>query len=425
MRVLNVADTSSPYVGICGTALLADSILADRAGQTGLLLLDGDDQGERLLEELGIMTRDRIGCTGMRAVFPFRRYVRHVGGFDLLHVWSPASLTTAILAMAGGGPNTPVILTLMMGPTSVQESHWLSVLLHRGRAQALAISNSVKKAWVETGVPMDRIHVLRPGLDMGRIAHHRRAELRRSWGADDDRMTVIGFVGEPVERMDAARAAHLAALAGLTGVKVRLLVPPGVARLEAGMRLSEAMLGAEVMVVDDRMTRIWETVAGLDVALMLGDDTREPPTNGCSKWAMVRARPWRSTARWQEAWQRQINAQVAMPGVLPLMYAAAAGKIIVAEASYAVSEVIEHRHSGLLVKPGDDHELALKIRQAVEDRQLAWKVRDAARSEAFSFFSKSRYQSDLRVVQQQIVRGERVEVPPMPVTGGLRFAGIG
>src|SRR5690606_3381335 len=111
------------------------------------------------------------------------------------------------------------------------------------------------------------------------------------------------------------------------------------------------------------------------------------------------------------------------PGVTPMLWAAAAGKIIVAEASYAVSAIVEHQHSALLAKPRDDRALVRRIHRALEDRQLAWAVADAARSEAYSIFSRQRFVSDLRTVHRQIRAGEPVAVPELPSTGGLRFAG--
>jgi len=63
------------------------------------------------------------------------------------------------------------------------------------------------------------------------------------------------------------------------------------------------------------------------------------------------------------------------------------------------------------------------LRQLIDDPQLAWKLRDTARHEAYSFFSRQRYGQSLQTVYQQVVAGEPVEIPPMEVTGGLRFAG--
>lgn len=197
-----------------------------------------------------------------------------------------------------------------------------------------------------------------------------------------------------------------------------------------------ALLREGSMVVDERMQRPWEIVPGLDVALVLGDDTKKAEGMGdggglASAWSLLHRRPWSGTAHRRSAWSSAVTAPDEVrrgrsgPGMLPVLYAAAAGKIIAGEASYALSEVVEHRHSGVLAKPGEDHDLALKLKQALEDRQLAWKIKDAARSEAFSFFARSRYRGDLHTVLGQVARGEKVAAPALPVTGGLRFAGIG
>jgi len=323
---------------------------------------------------------------------------------------------------------------------------------------ALAVSNAVKKAWVEAGVRPEAVEVVRPGIDLGRIEHGRRAEIRRSWGIEDETVTVVGFMGAPEGWMDAGRAAHivvLAALAGGWGGRMKLIAGPGCVRLGAGVRMMDALLRQGAMVVDERMQRPWEIVPGLDAALVLGDDTKKADEderrkggNGgrggrggrggglAAAWNLLQRRPWSGSAPTgggggQSAWTGavcvpdEVRRGRSGPGMLPVLYAAAAGKIIAGEASYALSEVVEHRHSGVLSKPGEDHDLALKLKQALEDRQLAWKIKDAARSEAFSYFARSRYRADLHTVLGQVARGEKVAAPAMPMTGGLRFAGIG
>jgi glycosyltransferase involved in cell wall biosynthesis len=101
----------------------------------------------------------------------------------------------------------------------------------------------------------------------------------------------------------------------------------------------------------------------------------------------------------------------------------AAGVPIVAEATYAISEIVEDRHSALLAKPEQPRMLAGRITPLMADPQLAWKLRDTARHEAFSFFSRQRYCQALQGVYEQLVGGRAVEIPQIPITGGLRFSG--
>ncbi len=114
-----------------------------------------------------------------------------------------------------------------------------------------------------------------------------------------------------------------------------------------------------------------------------------------------------------------------MPGMLPLLWAMAAGVPVVAEASYAVSEILEHQHSALLVKPGHTWDAARALRQIFTDPKQAWRLSDAARSESFSFFSRLRFCDQVKKVYEQIADGYPVIVDDLPVTGGIRFGGRG
>ena len=58
------------------------------------------------------------------------------------------------------------------------------------------------------------------------------------------------------------------------------------------------------------------------------------------------------------------------------------------------------------------------------DRTTAWRLRDAARSEAYSLFSKSRFANDFAIAYQQILANEKIVIPDLPSTAGLRFAGL-
>jgi glycosyltransferase involved in cell wall biosynthesis len=112
-------------------------------------------------------------------------------------------------------------------------------------------------------------------------------------------------------------------------------------------------------------------------------------------------------------------------GGLSLLWAMGANVPIVGQATHAISEIVEDRHSALLAPPHDGPALAHRLQRLLGDRQLAWSLRDTARHEAFSFFSRQRYCRDLTEVYRQAIDGEPVSVPEMEITGGMRFAGRG
>lgn len=73
--------------------------------------------------------------------------------------------------------------------------------------------------------------------------------------------------------------------------------------------------------------------------------------------------------------------------------AMAAGAPVVGSAHAGIPEAVEHRHTGLLVAPGDPHALAEALASLLQDPQARQRMRDAARlriAERFSAIAQSR-----------------------------------
>jgi len=248
----------------------------------------------------------------------------------------------------------------------------------------LPASATIRRGLLMRGVAEPAVHVLRPSIDLGRVRHQRRAALRERWQLDDD-TPLIALISDPPEAADALEAVHSAGLVGEAMKRpVSLLVLPQ----QAGRWRAEQLLGPIPApryghVQEPLADQPWAVLPGCDVALGIGPGA----------------------------------------GGLSLLWAMAANVPIVAEATYAVSEIVEDRHSALLSTPGAGFALAHRITRLLEENRLAWELRDTARHEAFSLFSRRRYCESLGRVYRQLNAGEGVEIPPMQPTGGLRFAG--
>ena len=308
------------------------------------------------------------------------------GPFDLVHCWSIGALSVASLWLR----SVPRLLTLTTVPAP-RAVHWLRVLgMHApGQTVFLPISNTIRRTLLSGGVPEAAAHVLRPGLDMGRIAFDQRRVLRQGWGIDGEEVRVVALLSDPPARADAmlaVMAVGLAADSGADGaLPVRLLLHPHQRHRRRAMVMAENLDRVERQVFESRISCPWQVLPGCDLALALGPDA----------------------------------------GGLSLLWAMTANVPIIAEATYAISEILEDRHSALLVRPDKPSELAHRIRRLFDDRDLAWKLRDTARHEAFSFFSRQRYGRSLKTVYEQAHERRPIEVPPLEVTGGLRFSGRG
>ncbi len=388
----------------------------------------------------------------------------------LIHAWSLGALTLAMMLR----PRVPRVLTVAQ-PMSRGQVHALRFLLTDERAPTaiLCSSHTLQRDLLAGGVPERAVHVLHPGIDLGWVQHAQRAELRRNWGVESastaasisnkpivspsnegaekpplppgesktspwrgwgegvaafgyptlqdlfalrpspslapggsatlsqgergfsevpnnsnpnvSKPLVIGLLADPVWSVDARRLALIVGLAEEAlrprNVKLHVVIHPRQMHLPRARKTLEQVNKGYQFIIDNQADEPWAVLPGCDLALAMG-----PKAGGLS-------------TRW------------GMAGNVPM----------VGEATYAQCEVLEDRHSALLVKPGDSVHLARRIAQVVTDSQLAWKLRDTARHEAFSYFSKVRYGQSLQQVYQQVISGQQVQVPAMTSTGGLRF----
>ncbi len=409
MRVLHLIEPLGEELGPCGTALVADALsrMSSRVSSSAAII--GPGEAERLAQRLGLETFDRLHRPAGRASAgtALRRYLREAGPFDLIHCWSASMLTLATVA----APASKRCATVLAAPASASEAHWVRMVVETSGATLLAASNTIRRAWATAGVPIASTHVLRPGLNFARLREVKREAVRESLEVGPA-TSLVALVGEPASRVDAGRFGSVLAMVRAMGVDVAGVVATGARRRRIGRAMLAGVGAEESLIVDERMEAPWSILPGCDAAVILGDDTKEEAGVASGRlWERIRSRSVPAAHAPPRA----------MPGLLSLHWAAAAGLVIVGEASYAVSEIIESSHSGLLVKPGDATGLARRLAEGVQGGHSMWTLRENVRSEAFSYFACSRMAGDLATVYEQIVSGATVEVPPLPVTGGVRF----
>ena len=108
---------------------------------------------------------------------------------------------------------------------------------------------------------------------------------------------------------------------------------------------------------------------------------------------------------------------------LPVAVCMAAGLPVVAAVSYTVAELLEDRHTAVMVPQGSPRLLARRVLELREDPSLQWSIADMARTEAFEFFALTRFVAQYRTIYQQLAAGEKVDVPEQAPGAGLRFHG--
>ncbi len=386
MRVLHLLDAASPQSTGTTFALLTESLGRLGHFDQQVVLLGGTSL-TRSAVIAGVQAPVTLNVPlgqPLLAGWQLYRYARRHGPFDVIHCWSISSLSLTTLLF----PTLPRILTLLVTPCR-RSVHWASTLLRDapGRTVLLPISSTIRQAVLAGGATPSAVHVVRPGIDLGKIELARRSALRKAWNAKDQNVKILALLSDPSERSDAAAAGMAMTMAqesqAAAGFDLRMLVHPNQTH-RYRCQYTQHHLGRRASIIQEAaLDQPWTVLPACDLALAVGSGA----------------------------------------GGLSLLWAMAGNIPIVGEATNAISEIVEHDHSALLAPPGSAQKIAFRMTQLLNDKQLAWRLCDTARHEAYSYFSRQRYCKCLRTVYLQMTQGRQVEVPPMEITGGLRFAG--
>jgi len=117
-----------------------------------------------------------------------------------------------------------------------------------------------------------------------------------------------------------------------------------------------------------------------------------------------------------------LNTAKGAVATLPLAISMAAAAPIVSTVTYTASELLEDHHNSLLVPKPSARLLSQRILELNEDSALKWRLTDMARTEAYDYFSLTRFLEQWKTVYQQIAAGEAVEVIER-AGAGARFHG--
>ena len=363
IRILQLVDLDAGFQARRGAELLArDAGAAACAITTRTIGLDGDYPSL------------------LRAVTRLRRDIDEPP--TLTHTWGSRALTAA--AMTQRGP----ILHSPEDVPSRRSLRWLRSVMHYRDVQVIAPSATLRRACVERfGVPLERCHLIRPGVEFARVRRRRDVQLRAVLGfADSDRVLLLA--GESTRGAGHRLAIWAAAILGVLDPKYRVLAwgrgddVPALVHLAQSQKQPKLLNLAERQL--GRRVEFEDLLAAADVI---------------------------------------VATPVGITPTLPVSIAMAAGLPIVGTVSYTIGELLEDRHTALLTPRGSPKALARRILDLEEDAALQWSISDMARTEAYEYFSLTRFVNQYRVVYGQIARGQKVDVPETAPGPGMRFHG--
>jgi glycosyltransferase involved in cell wall biosynthesis len=306
-----------------------------------------------------------------------------VSRYEVIHAWDGTALAVAALSESARVLYTP------MRPLGRRGIGWLRAVLGYRDVHVVCASATQRRRCVERGVPLERCHLVRPGVEFGRVRRRRDPALRQALGIGEADHVLLA-PGESTPEADHERAVWAGSILGVLDRKYKVLLwgrgPRARRAALLGTRLGQADL---VRVAEERLGRAVEFEELLPAA-----DT-----------VLVAA-----------------HGPVA---TLPIAICMAAALPIVATVTYTTAELLEDRHTAAMVPPGPPRFLARRFLELQEDPALQWSIADMARTEAYEYFSLTRFINQYRTVYRQVAAGERVEVPEQAPGAGLRFHGRG
>jgi hypothetical protein len=302
---------------------------------------------------------------------------------DVVHAWGMEPLTIAAL-----GSNRPIVFSPPRYPTS-SDLRWLRATMSVRDVHVVCDSDTLRRGFVEKGVPIEHCHLVRPGVEFALVNRRRNdtQELREKLGFGPEASVVLAC-GECIRGANQQGTILTSCVLNVYDPKYKLVIW-GRGPLTAGskrfaslmlprnfIRFATSWIGKNVM---------FEQLLPL-ANVMLVTAIRPVPT-------------------------------------LPIATAMAAGVPIVAVTSPTVCELLEDRHTALMHRETRARILARKVLDLEDEPHLRWKICDAARSEAYEYFSMTRFVSQMNSLYEQVASGTTVQVVQPPPGAGARFAG--
>ena len=352
-----------------------------------ILEVDADFQTQRgaagLARALGagfhVETR-RLGRGGYQNRAAAVLALRAEAHFDIVHAWGTAALTTA--AMASRKP----IVYSPLPEVRRRDVSWTRAVMDYRHVEVVCAGATLRRLHVERGVPLERCHLIRPGVEFGKIRRRRDAALRAKLGFGDGDHVLLA-AGESTRAAANTDATWASSILHILDPKYKLLLWGRGEQAAKAKHLGNA-LG------DVRLATLAEPALGrVDFEDLL---------------------PAADTV---------LVSSIGATATLPISIAMAAGLPIISTVTYTTSELLEDRHTALMTVPGVPRRLARRVLDLHEDGSLQWSIADMARTEAYEFFSFTRFVEQFRAVYHHVAEGRAVVVPEQAAGAGLRFHG--
>ncbi|MFI5378707.1 MAG: glycosyltransferase family 4 protein [Tepidisphaerales bacterium] len=322
-----------------------------------LLPVDADFQTARSVELLGrhlgadyrveVRTIGRAGTYRNEIAAAFA--LRPARDFDIVHAWGITPFTAAALVCRANLVFSPT------DPLTGRQVRWLRAASGYREFNCVVPSATLNRSLVERGLPNDRVHLIRPGVDFSRVKRRRNDELRAQLNLASDDFVLLA-PGQSTRGANHVDALWATAILHHLDPRYKLLLWGQGPDLDRVIRFRQRMANADCL-------RVAQPLVGrtLDFEDLL------PATD------MV------------------VISATGLTQTLPVVIAMAAGLPIASTVTYSISELLEDHHTALMTRPGSPQTLARRILELREDARLQWQLADTARTEAYEYHALTRF----------------------------------
>ena len=301
--------------------------------------------------------------------------------WDVVHAWGGRALGAAAMGAARSTIYSPA------GVVSARSVRWANAVMSYRQLHVICASAAVRKLFVQRGVPIDRCHLIRPAVEFSRLKRRRNPQLRTALGFSEADHVLLA-AGESTWNSGHELAVWAGAILNILDPRHKLLIWGRGNRTQAVTDLAEKLQKRGLIRVAERelgRSVEFEEILGA-VDLIVVTSKEHAPT-------------------------------------LPIAISMASALPIVGTVNYTTSELLEDRHTALMVADGSARLLARRIMDLRESPSLQWSIADMARTEAYEYFAQTRFIEQYRAVYRQIAEGKTVKVPEQAAGAGMRFHG--
>jgi glycosyltransferase involved in cell wall biosynthesis len=308
---------------------------------------------------------------------------RNGAAYDIVHAWGGCALAAATL-----GPQPATVFSPAV-ETRRRTIGWVRAVLSYRDVQVICPTATLRRRLVERGVPIERCHLIRPGVEFGRINRRKDPALRARLRLSDDDHVLLA-PGETTLAANHDSSLWAATVLHVADPKYKLLTwgrGPSIGRFRRFTTGLGALIAARQAEAELGRTIEFEgLLSAADTVL--------------------------------------INATGAV-ATLPIAMCMAAALPIVSFTSYTVGELLQHGHNALMVGSNNPKLVAQRVLELRADSGLQWRIADMARTEAYEYFAFTRFVNQFRMVYKQLAAGEKVSVPEDAPGAGARFHSLG